>query len=379
MGTDTAKPRAPIDGPMYWEYLRVDELLSLQDGLSREEDLSRHELLFIVVHQVYELWFKLLLRELTSARDLLRCNPVPDQRLSEACAALRRMRTILDVAGSHFAVVESLSTRDFLDFRDKLLPASGFQSAQLREMEVLLGLRESDRIHLGWEGSYMDMLRGRGGAPSAAHERVVARMADRPSVREALDEWLFRTPVRGSSPDSPGDAEVVAGFTDDFLAAHVAEAARSQANALHQARSDGERERLEKRYASEREAARAFLAAEDVEPGQRARRARIRAAVLFIESYRELPLLAWPRELLEGVVAFEQGFVMFRQRHARMVERVIGRRTGTGGSAGVDYLDETALKYRIFRDVWAVRTLLLRRDAAPELADADYYGFRHGE
>ena len=59
-----------------------------------------------------------------------------------------------------------------------------------------------------------------------------------------------------------------------------------------------------------------------------------------------------------------------------MVERVIGRRTGTGGSSGVDYLDQTALKYRIFRDVWAVRTLLLRRDALPELEHGSYYDFR---
>ena len=57
--------------------------------------------------------------------------------------------------------------------------------------------------------------------------------------------------------------------------------------------------------------------------------------------------------------------MIFRQRHARMVERVIGRRTGTGGSAGVDYLDQTALRYRVFRDVWAVRTLLIRETALP--------------
>ena len=90
------------------------------------------------------------------------------------------------------------------------------------------------------------------------------------------------------------------------------------------------------------------------------RRSRIRAAVLFIESYRELPLLAWPRKVLDALVEFEQALVIFRQRHARMVERVIGRRTGTGGSAGVDYLDQTALRYRVFQDLWAVRTFQVR-------------------
>ena len=75
-------------------------------------------------------------------------------------------------------------------------------------------------------------------------------------------------------------------------------------------------------------------------------------------------------------MSFEQAFVIFRQRHARMVERVIGRRTGTGGSAGVDYLDQTALRYRIFRDVWAVRTLLVQKTELPPLENAELYGFR---
>jgi tryptophan 2,3-dioxygenase len=99
--------------------------------------------------------------------------------------------------------------------------------------------------------------------------------------------------------------------------------------------------------------------------------------MLFIETYRELPLLAWPREVLDGLVELEQLFVIFRQRHARMVERVIGRRTGTGGSAGVDYLDATALQYRIFRDLWAIRTLQIRRAAAPALKHPEFYDFRN--
>ena len=109
-----------------------------------------------------------------------------------------------------------------------------------------------------------------------------------------------------------------------------------------------------------------------------ARLQRVRCAMIFIETYRDLALLAWPRALLENLVQVEQLFVVFRQRHARMVERIIGRRTGTGGSAGVDYLDATALKYRVFRDLWAVRTIQIQRELAPRLARADFYGFRSG-
>jgi len=89
-------------------------------------------------------------------------------------------------------------------------------------------------------------------------------------------------------------------------------------------------------------------------------------------------LLAWPREVLDGLTSFEQAFVIFRQRHARMVERMIGRRTGTGGSTGVDYLDSTALKYRVFHDLWAVRTVLVAGQDLPPVEQPELYGFAGG-
>ena len=376
---DQPDPRADRSVPSYWEYLRVEDLLSLQGGLERDERrLSDHEVLFVVVHQIYELWFKLVLRELTTARDLMNQDPVPDERLSRAAASLRRVCAVLDHCVSHFRVMETLSTRDFLDFRDKLLPASGFQSAQLREMEILLGLRDDERIHLGWEGSYLDMLQSHDRGSSPALARVLRRRADTPSLREAVDAWLWRTPIRASSPDDAGDGQVVAAFVEDYLAAHRRELEGTLALAAGQARTAAEQTRLAERYEQEATSARAFLHADDVAADERERRARIRAALVFIESYRSLPLLAWPREVVDQIVALEQTFVIFRQRHARMVEREIGRRVGTGGSAGVDYLDETALKYRIFGDFWAVRTILVRRDAVPPLAEGEFYGFRFG-
>ncbi|MEO0660157.1 MAG: tryptophan 2,3-dioxygenase family protein, partial [Planctomycetota bacterium] len=96
----------------YWDYIRVEELLSLQAGLGdSSDDLANDEVLFITVHQVYELWFQLVLRELKSARDLFRANPVAEQELSGVVAALRRVTTIFQTAVDHFAVVETLSTR----------------------------------------------------------------------------------------------------------------------------------------------------------------------------------------------------------------------------------------------------------------------------
>jgi len=367
-------------GPSYWDYLRIEDLLSLQGGVEGDEkELSNHEVLFIVVHQVFELWFKLVLRELTQVRDLMNRPVVPDQDLSRVVGGLRRAREIVDRGVDHFRVMETLSTRDFLDFRDKLIPASGFQSAQFRELELLLGLSDDVRRHFGAEGAHMDALRNADGSESDALRRVMARAADRPTLKEAVGDWLWRTPVRGSSPDDPGDADVIRGFIDEFTGAHQAEIGDVNERANRQAGDAGDRDELADRYRSEMAEARSFLLAEDVEDTeQRQRRSRVRAALVFIESYRELPLLAWPREVVETLLAFEQSMVIFRQRHARMVEREIGRRVGTGGSSGVDYLDGTALTARIFDDVWAVRTILVAKAGIPPLAESEFYDFRFG-
>ena len=101
---------------------------------------------------------------------------------------------------------------------------------------------------------------------------------------------------------------------------------------------------------------------------------RKRAGLLFIESYRELPLLAWPRKLIDAVVELEESMVKWRHSHARMVERIMGRRIGTGGTSGVDYLDATS-EYRIFKDLWAVRTILVKPQKRPELVNSEFYGY----
>jgi tryptophan 2,3-dioxygenase len=383
--TMTMTPTSKRTPTTYWEYIKVEELLGLQAGIEGSEDaLSNDEVVFIVVHQIDELWFKLVLRELVSVRNLFAQEHVREQSLSTAVGGIRRAALLFQQLSGHFAVMETLTTRDYLAFRDKLSPASGFQSAQMREIEILMGLPESERIALGHE-SYLQALRYSDGRESPASRRVETRLGDRPTLREAIEEWLYRTPIDGSTPDRPDDHGHVASFVESYLAAHRRELLEIQAHAVAHALTAEDRERLQQRYEREIDSARAWLEARDVPDdgdegsAARARRSRIRAALVFIESYRELPLLAWPREVIDAVVALEQAFTIFRQRHARMVERVIGRRTGTGGSAGVDYLDKTAITYRVFRDVWATRTVLLRKAVLPALANAAMYGFAVAE
>ena len=348
----------------YWDYVKVEALLGLQGGNERDESkLSGAEVVFITVHQVYELWFKLVLREMVALRDLFKRPRVPEPDLARAARGLERITRIFRVATQHWEVVETLSTRDYLEFREKLFPASGFQSAQLREIEILMGLADADRVGLATGGAYLKALKDPGGAASPALARVEARRKDGPTLSPALDGWLARTPVNGSTPDKPGDAAVVDAFLEDYATALEAQVARS-AKALGAASADDER------FRREREAARAFLFPDD--PKKR----RIRAAILFIEGYPELPLLAWPHEVLARVVEVEQAFLIFRQRHARMVERVIGRRVGTGGSSGLDYLEKTAIAYRVFGDLWTARTFLVQAAALPPLKDRRPYEFQ---
>jgi len=363
----------------YWNYIKVEELLSLQGGREGSDTaLTNDEVLFITVHQIDELWFKLILRELAALRDCFARVPVPEQSLASAVRSIRRTSVLLRNVAQHFELMETMTTRDYLGFRDKLFPASGFQSAQLREMEILMGLDAAKRVHLGHENSYLDALKNADGTPSPALQRVQARLEDTPTVRDAVRQWLFRTPIQGSTPEQDDDEAKVAAFIAEFVQAHRKQSDHQLELAREHALSGEDVTRLEKRYADEITKAEAFLTAKDEPEDQRRDASRIRAALVYIESYRELPLLAWPRELVDGIITLEQAFLIFRQRHARMVERVIGRRTGTGGSAGVDYLDQTALRYRVFSDVWAVRTLLLRRDVLPPVEDPEFYDFTQG-
>jgi len=363
-------------GPTYWDYLRLDRLLTLQGGLEESADeLLPDELLFVVTHQTYELWFSVVLRSLRIARDALAAPHVAEELVPEVVHHLRRVNTIFRLAVQQWDVIETMTPQGFLDFRDKLIPASGFQSFQLREIEIVMGLGDKARVRYGG----VDPLRhieesARDNAGGALARARIAAARKEMSLLHALDEWLYRTPIQGSSPDDPGDDKVVDGFLAAYLERMDETIDASLARLL--ATLDVKDEpSMRGRFEQTRGAARRFLLALDDGGATDRRLQRIRAAALFIESYRAVPLLAWPRVLLDAIIEMEQQFIVFRQRHARMVERMIGRRVGTGGSGGVDYLDETA-KMRVFSDLWAIRTVLLPQGRVPALENPAFYGFR---
>jgi tryptophan 2,3-dioxygenase len=144
----------------YGSYLRVDELLALQTPKS--DPLEHDEELFIIIHQVYELWFKLLLHELDKA-----CADLSANRLHEVLHTLKRVRMVLKTIVGQIDILETMTPTSFASFRSRLESASGFQSAQFRELEFALGLkREAMLKHHEPNSAAFARLRRRFEAPS---------------------------------------------------------------------------------------------------------------------------------------------------------------------------------------------------------------------
>jgi len=357
---------------IYWDYLEIPKLLSLQGGLEKDEkEISEDELSFIIVHQVFELWFKLVIKELNLAIANMSQDSVEENTIPVVVHHINRVNTIMRSAVKHFDLMETLAPQDFLLFRDKLGTASGFQSYQLREMEILLGLELSQRQAQGHGDPIKYIIDT--AANSDAGKDILDRLnkaKESMTLRDAIHKWLHRTPIQASSPEDSNDANVVNSFIQKYLSI-VKEMNEKQ---LKNFKSNEDIDAIRERFDLSLNQSADFLNAKDVVETEKARMQRIRTAILFIESYRELPLLSWPRQLIDSIVELEEQIVTFRFRHARMVERIIGRRVGTGGSSGVDYLDRTT-KYRVFPELWTIKTILLPKFNLPELQNPEFYQF----
>src|SRR5262249_14430782 len=146
-----------------------------------------------------------------------------------------------------------------------------------------------------------------------AMQRIDAARRE-PSLRAALHEWLYRTPIHGSGPADATDRQVVDVFLQEYLRA--LDRLHAEQAALLLETQSGDPAAVRVRTAAAGVQARAFLFAEDVSPDERDRARRVRAGLLFVESYRELPLLAWPRLLVDAIVELEEHLVLWRTRHA---------------------------------------------------------------
>ena len=257
----------------YASYLKINELLSLQNRRSEGPDGPEHdEMLFIVIHQVYELWFKQICHEL----DLLRAS-LESNKGHQATATLKRILTILKTLVAQIDILETMSPVSFLSFRDRLESASGFQSAGFREFEFICGNKKQAMIeHHG------DNL--------AVRDRLQQRF-DEPTV---YDSFLRYLAANGYAVPDGALSRDVTDMPQEWPAVQK----------------------------------------------------------LLIEVYHTDPAV---RQVCELLVDFDEGLQEWRYRHVKMVERTIGTKTGTGGSAGVAYLRNTLFR-PLFPDLWAIRS-----------------------
>jgi tryptophan 2,3-dioxygenase len=356
MGEDSQASRMT-----YGNYLQLESLLSLQNGPEGHfPEPCNNEMHFIVVHQVFELWFKLINRELEEAITLMEGNEISEKNIPAIVHHLERCAETFRLMADQWKVMETLTPQDFLAFRDRLGTSSGFESWQMRSLEMLMGLDSSQRIG-GMDPMEHNRKLNAEGKLSDSVMAELERLASRPTLKSVLRSWLARTPVEGVS----GDISILTKFAEGHL---VAMKEHGESVIAHMVSiGHGDEETIRPRIESGTNSARDFLFPNgEVDPA--------RAGLLFIESYRELPLLSWPRRLIDTLVELEESSLLFRFHHARMVERMIGRRMGTGGSSGVDYLDMT-LKYRVFTDLWAVRTMLVKRDSLSDPKNSEFYGY----
>jgi tryptophan 2,3-dioxygenase len=252
-------------------------------------------------------------------------------------------------------VLETMTPLDFLDFRDLLVPASGFQSLQFRLIENRLGVDPASRPLIGG-GVYTTRF-------TADHRAVIEQSERRPTLFSGVEAWLERTPFLR--------------FADyDFWREYRAAVERSQAADRLLIEEDprlDEEERSRRLDVFDRSTAH-FAAAFDPaayerhDPGYRPRLShRAFEAALLINLYRDEPIVQLPFRLLATLMDVDEGLTNWRYRHALMVRRMIGSRMGTGGTSGGDYLDDSAKHSRVFTDLFNLSTFLLPRADIPPL------------
>jgi tryptophan 2,3-dioxygenase len=328
----------------YHDYLQLEKILNAQAPESVKHQQPAHdEMLFIVIHQAYELWFKQLHHEVDSVAGILRQPALNDNspELQTIVHRLSRCVTILRVLVHQVDIMETMTPMDFLDFRDMLRPASGFQSWQFKELEAKLGLKFDHRHGKEYYTSQLKQ----------EHVTVIKEAEAATSLLQLVNDWLERMPfLKGGA-----DATFWNHYKESYRSS-LAEAERNNLSAFDQVFADG-----------------------SVDTQRSLSPAACRAA-LFIMLYRGYPLLQLPFQLLNCLLEIDEQLSSWRYRHMNMVHRMIGMRIGTGGSTGKDYLKAAADKHYIFKEIAQLNSFLMERRKLPALPTdvEEVLGFRHG-
>ena len=343
----------------YRNYLGLDKILNAQELRSAQlEEPAHEEMLFIIVHQVYELWFKQIIHELESVLDLFDKDRVDEKNIGTSIHRLERVLEIQKLLVAQIRVMETMTPLDFLDFRNYLFPASGFQSLQFRMVENLLGLPEEGR--LTYNGCpYFSVF-------SEPNQEKLKEIAAKKTLFDAMEDWLERTPFLQIGEFS---------FLEQYKAA-IAKMLKKEKEAIKSSPFLNTHE-MEMRLQMLGNTDTYFQSVLDeekhkalVEKGELRMSYKATMAALLINLYRDEPLLHLPFKLLTCFIEIDDSLTTWRYRHAQMVQRMLGNKIGTGGSSGYAYLRETAVKHPIFKDLHNISTLLIPRSELPELPES---------
>ena len=321
----------------YHDYLQLDKILNSQFPESDKKNMPAHdEMLFIIIHQAYELWFKQLHYETDSVIEIMKRPALNDNspELQIVVHRLNRMTTILKLLVQKVDVMETMTPMDFLDFRDMLRPASGFQSWQFKQLEAKLGLKYEHRYGQEY---YISQLR-------KEHVEKIKIAESEKSLLQLVNEWLERMPLAPEWPSS--EIEEKNSFWSQYY------------NCLKNSLADAEKNILqafEENFFKKNENASLSLSS------------KARRAGLFIMLYRGYPLLQLPFQLLNSLLEIDEQLSSWRYRHMNMVHRMIGTRIGTGGSSGKNYLKAAADKHYIFKEIAGLNSFLIERRKLPVL------------
>ena len=339
----------------YSSYLQLHKILESQAPASDALEKPAHdEMLFIVVHQTYELWFKQIIHELDSVMTMFKDNYVDERNIDKAVSRLNRISEILSVLIDQISIMETMTPLDFLEFRNLLTPASGFQSLQFRMIEIKLGLKPNTRVKYSKQ-AYHHMY-------NEQSRNALEALENEPTLFHLLESWLERIPFLEFK-----------GF--NFLEIYrdvVTKMLNEERELIEKARlSEEDREgRFKLMDASKRHFDSLFEEEQHnqfIREGRRRLSYKATLAVLLINLYRDQPILHLPYRLLAEIVEIDERISTWRYRHALMVLRMIGRKTGTGGSAGYSYLKKTAEEHRVYADLFNISTFLVPRSKLPDL------------
>lgn len=312
----------------YSDYLQLEKILGAQAPESDKKQQPAHdEMLFIVIHQAYELWFKQLLYEANSVAAIMQKPSLNDNspELQTVVHRLSRSVTIIKLLVHQIDVMETMTPMDFLDFRDMLRPASGFQSWQFKALEARLGLKYQ---HRHAQEYYISQLR-------QEHIDVIKQAESEKSLIELVNAWLERMPF------------VTTEFWNLYRETYTGSLAEAE---------QGNREFFDQVFADGSTTPERHLSP------------RACRAALFIMLYRGYPILQLPFQLLNNLLEIDEQLSTWRYRHMSMVHRMIGTRIGTGGSTGRDYLKGALDKHYIFAEIARLTSFLIERRKLPLLS-----------